>query len=110
MECPKCHSEIGKSAQCGCGWRRTATAAQNVETVLCSRCAVSAMIKLKIGDEWVNFCLRHADEYRAGQAREYCAAKGLTTVRSIKAWLRDQALMKRVPIREPGQDDEEMTA
>ena len=109
MECPKCGSEIGKSAQCGCGWR-TIAPAQKVDTVLCSRCAISAMVKHKVGDEWVNFCLRHADEYRADQAREYCATKGLTTIAAIKAWLSDQPLAKRIPMREPGQDDEEAAA
>jgi hypothetical protein len=107
VNCPDCESALRDPNRCRCGWARNT---DTVNVTLCSRCNVSAMVKHKVGDSWINFCLQHADEYRAEESRAYCEAKGLHSMAEIKGWLKKQPLAKRIPIQGPGGGDYEEDA
>jgi hypothetical protein len=116
MECPKCHSEIGRAKQCGCGWRKEARLFSQEDTKPCGfePCPISSKMKIKTKTGWLNVCERHYHEYHRRQAVAYCEAMGLDTVEKQREWVKKNArgLMKRytqnIPAtREPGQDDEE---
>jgi hypothetical protein len=62
---------------------------------------------------WLNVCHACEDRIRRKENEEYCAATGIDTPAKQRRWcltqLRRGALLPRVS-REPGQDDEEVTA
>lgn len=114
--CPKCDTEIGAAAYCGCGWKRGAKARDTGPERRCDccyeGCSHDAMVKIKTPTGWANMCLDHYAIYHHAKAEKHCRDLGLNTRAQRLAWLRQnwRQLTALPPIREPGQDDEELAA
>lgn len=117
-ECVKCGAEIGSSSYCGCGWKRQGKGAGISVERRCecayAGCLHDAVLKVKTSTGWANLCHDHSRIYHHAKAEKYCNELGLDTREKRMAWLRKN--WKQIPaplpdqIREPGQDDEELTA
>lgn len=117
-DCPKCGTEIGRSAYCGCGWKRYAKTSDQAPERRCecayAGCQHDAVLKVKTPTGWANLCHDHSRIYHHAKAEKYCNELGIDTREKRMAWLRKN--WKQIPaalpapMREPGQDDEELTA
>jgi hypothetical protein len=117
MQCPKCGDSLSnKATYCGCGWKKgnaqdTKLAYPNdPPRVPCCQdgCFLSSTVKIKTPLGWANFCDQHYAGYFRDQGIATCQRMGLDTPAKQRRWVTDWMLANKMPIREPGQDDEEI--
>ena len=122
MESPKCSTEIGNAAYCGCGWKR-GKASHHDEPELLIECAhiacqQRAKVNIKTPTGRANLCIFHYDEHYRLKALDTCATLGLHTTEDRRAWAKQQLRsnplfrnLERLYQTEPGEDwDEPPTA
>lgn len=135
-DCPKCGSEIGRSTFCGCGWKKygkkDARGREEAPPVACAHveCPRPAIVRMKRSTGWGNFCHFHYMLHHTDDAKDWLADNGLLRrndesmkdwrARTLR-WLANQREVKKgggmkaiadalPPMREPGEDREEMPA
>jgi len=95
--------------------KRAATLAPTEErpTLPCDRCVDPARVRVKTLLGWQNLCHKCDDRRVQAEAETYCKAKDLNTLEKQQAYCRTalkRGIAKSAPGREPGADDEEVTA
>ena len=75
-------------------------------------CKTPAILREKRPTGWANLCEFHYIEDHRERAKKWCESQGLYTTQQKIEYCRRMAgtVLKPMPDREPGQDDEELAA
>jgi hypothetical protein len=76
-------------------------------------CTTDATLKLHLPTGWANVCRPHAEQHWQREADQFNRVNGLDTREKQLAFIAGKLAslkLKGLPMREPGQDDEERVA